>query len=75
MVFSLRPLRVAHSTLCTRVLLNLRKAAAMTAYGDISLGDFARSTNLAFETAPRQSQPQDDVPLDFALQDYGYFEE
>ena len=36
-----RPLRVVHSALCTRVLLNLRKARARAAGG--GLGEFARS--------------------------------
>lgn len=42
-----RPHRAVHSTLCSRVLLNLRRAAAATS--GLSLDDFNRRTQLAFE--------------------------
>ncbi|KAI1789443.1 hypothetical protein LXA43DRAFT_974278 [Ganoderma leucocontextum] len=40
------PLRVVHSALCTRVLLNLRKAAARVSRTDV--GDFTIQTTVAF---------------------------
>ena len=45
-----RPLRVVHSALCTRVLLNLRKAAAADSSGGRITGadDLTRHTTLAF---------------------------
>ena len=41
-----RSLRVVHSALCTRVLLNLRKAAADGFRNDV--GDFTIQTTIAF---------------------------
>ncbi|OSD07864.1 hypothetical protein PYCCODRAFT_359075 [Trametes coccinea BRFM310] len=41
------PLRVLHSTLCTRVLLNLRRVAARLS--DMSLDEFNRRSHIAFE--------------------------
>ncbi|TBU54389.1 hypothetical protein BD310DRAFT_78631 [Dichomitus squalens] len=43
-------LRTAHSALCTRVLLNLKKAAA--AAEDSRAGEFTVETTLALETLP-----------------------
>ena len=44
----LRPLRVIHSALCTRVLLNLRQAEMHSSIG-IDTNDVAWDTTLAFE--------------------------
>ncbi|KAJ2986273.1 hypothetical protein NUW54_g9835 [Trametes sanguinea] len=41
------PLRVVHSTLCTRVLLNLRKVASRLS--EMSLDEFNRRSHIAFE--------------------------
>ncbi|KAI0765089.1 hypothetical protein C8Q74DRAFT_1026026 [Fomes fomentarius] len=53
------PLRVVHSALCTRVLLNLRKAAAETC--TMGTTDVARQTNLALppETISQSSWDSD----------------
>ncbi|KAI0701606.1 hypothetical protein C8Q76DRAFT_234919 [Earliella scabrosa] len=68
------PLRVVHSALCTRVFLNLRKAAARTS--GVTLGDFTvRETSLAF------ARPHSDSPRAHALEssdeleleDLGYY--
>ena len=46
-----RPLRAVHSALCTRVVLNLRKAAAGSASGmSVTLGRYAEQTTLVFNT-------------------------
>ncbi len=45
-----RPHRAVHSTLCSRVLLNLRKAAAQSS--GISWDEFNKRSQLAFERPP-----------------------
>lgn len=48
-----RPLRVAHSALGTRVLLNLRRAAAESSSGmSLSRDTYVQHTTLVFETSP-----------------------
>lgn len=42
-----RPLRVMHSALCTRSILNLRRVAARTSGG---MDSYISSTTLTFET-------------------------
>ena len=51
-----RPLRVVHSALCTRVVLNLRKAAAGSASGmSVSLARYADQATLVFNTGSGSS--------------------
>ncbi|KAM5534716.1 hypothetical protein V8D89_011580 [Ganoderma adspersum] len=52
------PLRVAHSTLCTRVLLNLRQSAAKSP-GNTTLGEQTRDPTLAWELATIKPQAPD----------------
>ena len=65
-----RPLRVVHSTLVTRVLLNLRQSAAMTS-DSTGYGDQTRfTTTLGWELAVREVD-QDDTSLRAVGEDYG----
>ncbi|KAH9855671.1 hypothetical protein C2E23DRAFT_883039 [Lenzites betulinus] len=65
------PLRVVHSTLCTRVLLNLRAVAAKLS--DLSLQDFQQS-RLEFELSAdtRNNMSLFDIELDTLEDDYRY---
>ncbi|CDO69065.1 hypothetical protein BN946_scf184992.g14 [Trametes cinnabarina] len=56
------PLRVVHSTLCTRVLLNLRKVAARMS--GITLDEFTRRSHIAFEHTGADHHSISDVELD-----------
>ncbi|KAI0365961.1 hypothetical protein BV20DRAFT_692228 [Pilatotrama ljubarskyi] len=56
------PLRVVHSTLCTRVLLNLRKVAAKLS--DMSLDEFTRRSHIAFEPVFDETHPASYVDLE-----------
>ncbi|KAI0349780.1 hypothetical protein OH77DRAFT_1525419 [Trametes cingulata] len=56
------PLRVIHSTFCTRVLLNLRKVAAKLS--DISLDEFTRRSHIAFEPVTHETHPTSCVDLE-----------
>ena len=65
-----RPLRVVHSTLVTRVLLNLRTSAAMTS-GYTGYGDQTRfTTTLGWELAVPEID-QGDISLRDAGEDCG----
>ncbi|EJF64314.1 hypothetical protein DICSQDRAFT_53677, partial [Dichomitus squalens LYAD-421 SS1] len=66
-----RPLRAVHSALCTRVVLNLRKAAARMS--DMSLDDFTRQTTLQFDHADTSGDAED--PLSYELGEVGYFDQ
>ncbi|KAI0746366.1 hypothetical protein C8Q80DRAFT_768160 [Daedaleopsis nitida] len=56
------PLRVVHSALCTRVLLNLRKAAADMS--GVSLDEYTRHTTMAFDRPKYYiSETTSDYPL------------
>ena len=57
-----RPLRVVHSALCTRVLLNLRKAAARGSRTEV--GDFTIQTTVAFaQPGPTDLESRGEGPL------------
>ncbi|TBU42337.1 hypothetical protein BD309DRAFT_991780 [Dichomitus squalens] len=66
--FMQMPLRVVHSALCTRVLLNLRKAAARSS-GQTLDGYTDRQTTLAFD---HTSTGQSGDTGDLELEDLGY---
>ncbi|KAI0826987.1 hypothetical protein BC628DRAFT_1418594 [Trametes gibbosa] len=66
------PLRVIHATLCTRVLLNLRKVAARLS--DLSMDDF-RQSGIAFEAVSRITRGRTsyiDLEMDTLEDDYRY---
>ena len=68
-----RPLRVVHSALYTRVLLNLRKAAAQAS--STYHGDFTIHTTLAFEhpVLTDMESRRDGEPLSsYALTELGH---
>ena len=54
-----------HSACCTRVLLNIRKAAAVHS-SEMDFDTFARHTTLMFETAPGPDDPAWEYDLDVA---------
>ena len=56
-----RPLRVVHSALCTRVLLNLRKAAGRVSRTDA--GDFTIQTTVAFAHGHTDLESRGEGPL------------
>ncbi|TBU59507.1 hypothetical protein BD310DRAFT_408599 [Dichomitus squalens] len=68
--FAQLPLRALHSALCTRVVLNLRKAAARMS--DMSLDDFTRQTTLQFDHADTSGDAED--PLSYELGEVGYLD-
>ncbi|KAH9918714.1 uncharacterized protein BXZ73DRAFT_105112 [Epithele typhae] len=73
LVFTIQmPLRVIHSALCSRVLLNLRKAAALSSRA--SLHDFSRITAIALENVDLPTLQE--IGLDqcsHELQETGYY--
>ena len=65
-----RPLRVVHSALCTRVLINLRKAAVQPS--GMRLDDFTQHTTLAFDHGTTGTLPEDEELPE--LDDMGYYD-
>lgn len=57
-----RPHRALHTTLCSRVLLNLREAGA-NASGCFSHDDFTKHSRMVFATAGAIGTDMSDIPL------------
>ena len=68
-----RPLRVVHSALCTRVLLNLRKATGRVSRTDA--GDFTIQTTVAFAHGHTDLESHGEAPLSsYELGEFRYQE-
>ncbi|KAI1798342.1 hypothetical protein LXA43DRAFT_979923 [Ganoderma leucocontextum] len=62
-----RPLRTVHSALCTRVLINLRKAAVCTS--GTTMGEFTMDTTLVFRSVDAMlPSPETEEPRHYASQ-------
>ena len=61
-----RPVRAIHSALCTRVLLNLRAAAARSS--ELPTTTFARVTALAFEDPYSDSYTRREGALEMEME-------